>query len=166
MKNKAFTLIELLVVILIIGILAAIAFPQYKKAVEKSHLTEALSIIQSLDRAIQIYILENGYPTSTVHFLGDRRSKPLSLDIATTRRLKTITYANIAQTEYFHYNAYIANGYFDIIADRTTVDGSGHHYRLFMRKNSTGSRVRSCQTINNSSTGTLICTLLKKEGWS
>ena len=166
MKNQAFTLIEILVAVLIIGILAAIAVPQYKKAVEKSRLSEALSIIQSLDKAIQVYILENGYPSSKVHFLGDRNYKPLLLDIVTTRRLKNVSYVNIAQTEYFRYNAYIANGYYDIIAERTKADGSQGHYRLLMRKNSTEVLVRICSTINNSSIGTLACSLLKKEGWS
>ena len=62
MKNKqAFTLIELLVVVLIIGILAAVALPQYQKAVEKSRLTEALANIATLQKAIDIYVLENGY---------------------------------------------------------------------------------------------------------
>jgi len=53
MNKKGFTLIELLVVVLIIGILAAIALPQYFRAVEKSKATEALSIMGSLAAAIE-----------------------------------------------------------------------------------------------------------------
>ena len=59
MNKKAFTLIELLVVVLIIGILAAIAVPQYQMAVAKSRAAEALSVIKSLRPAIDEYILIN-----------------------------------------------------------------------------------------------------------
>ena len=46
-----FTLIELLVVVLIIGILAAMAMPQYVKAVERSRATEAITIMDSIVKA-------------------------------------------------------------------------------------------------------------------
>ena len=59
MKNKAFTLIELLVVVLIIGILAAIALPQYEKAVKKSRATEAKIALSALVRASDAACLAN-----------------------------------------------------------------------------------------------------------
>ena len=66
MNNKqAFTLIELLVVVLIIGILAAVALPQYQKAVEKSRAAQAITLLKSVFQAAKAYELANGnWPVS------------------------------------------------------------------------------------------------------
>ena len=58
--KRGFTLIELLVVVLIIGILSSVALPQYTKAVRKARIVEARTILSSLIKAEDLYILEHG----------------------------------------------------------------------------------------------------------
>ena len=88
-NNKGFTLIELLVVVLILGILAAMAMPQYFKAVERSRMSEAVSLMSNIAQAQQRkYLQINKYATkytgldvspqgstgSTYHTKGDPAS--------------------------------------------------------------------------------------------
>ena len=59
-NNQAFTLIELLVVVLIIGILAAVAVPQYQKAVDKARFIQLRTAMDSLQKSDEMYYLANG----------------------------------------------------------------------------------------------------------
>ncbi|MGN0024560.1 MAG: type IV pilin protein [Candidatus Avelusimicrobium sp.] len=62
MNNKGFTLIELLVVVLILGILAAMAMPQYFKAVERSRMSEAVQLLANIAQSEQRkYMQINNY---------------------------------------------------------------------------------------------------------
>lgn len=66
-NKKAFTLIELLVVVLIIGILAAVALPQFQVAVAKSRLSALIPVVDGYKKSLEMYYLANGnYPLDGV----------------------------------------------------------------------------------------------------
>jgi len=65
--RKGFTLIELLVVVLIIGILSAIALPQYQRVVLKARMAEIGPRVKTMETAAELYILENGFPAERIY---------------------------------------------------------------------------------------------------
>ena len=61
--QKAFTLIELLVVVLIIGILASVALPQYQKSVAKARATQLIIASKAIATEQNTYLMSNGIYT-------------------------------------------------------------------------------------------------------
>lgn len=116
MQNRGFTLMELLVVVLIIGILAAAALPQYETAVEKSRAAEAVSVLKSLHQAQKVYFMQNGTHTSDLNNLDltlpNTQDKNMGQGI-TGKRTKFFVY----------YTNYDANGVSGLYARRLNSSG-------------------------------------------
>ena len=135
---KGFTLIELLVVVLIIGILSAVAMPQYTLAVEKARSAEAFQTLKALADAMELYSLQNGGDMSAFTSSSDRWGL-LDIDIV----LPTSGHANaqslgLKESKNFTYSLESPNF---VRAYRGTAQGSqwtNHDYDLFLDLNGNG----------------------------
>ncbi|MGN0024658.1 MAG: type IV pilin protein [Candidatus Avelusimicrobium sp.] len=93
-NKQGFTLIELLVVVLIIGILASVALPQYQKAVLKSRTAEVWANLKTLNMAANAYCLEN--PSGSGYYFGNQNS-----DLASALAV------DVKSSKYFTYQGYV-----------------------------------------------------------
>ena len=65
-NNVGFTLLEVLIVVLVIGILTAVAVPQYQKAVLKSRFSSLMPTTKAIRDGNEAYYMEKGFYGSAI----------------------------------------------------------------------------------------------------
>src|SRR5256714_15137989 len=70
-KKAGFTLVEIMIVVAIIGLLAAIAIPNFVRARTTSQANACINNLRQMDGAVQQYALENKLASSSTYALTD-----------------------------------------------------------------------------------------------
>ena len=153
-NNGAFTLIELLVVVLVIGILAAVALPQYQVAVLKSRLSTTISGVQTIAQAAELYYLANGaYPEDAI----------TELDISDFGGCTQAGYGNLycGHIQY-DYNAGVSGSEDRVDGRVVKVNGDGTFttqitYMYYLSNSQKNANERRCWATDGSSVSNQVC---------
>ena len=156
-----FTLIELLVVVLIIGILAAVAVPQYQFAMDKSRVIPYLSVIQDIVKAEQIYYMANGTYT--------QRFEDMDIDITNMcptmyGENEVVNCAGNISLTIFNY-ATATPLYLVYCADKECSYSYANNNNAILKAyfNASTGKFISCTPYNNSTRGQKICNWLTQQ---
>jgi len=149
--NKGFTLIELLVVVLIIGILAAIALPQYRRVKDKTIMTEGMKLAKQIADANQRYYLVNNEYADVI---GD-------LDIEFAGDIKVFGGTNRIETTNFTISTHGTEENEIAVVQRNPV-----YEKYYIRILSTNPNIFDCYTYSNASkTEQDLCSQLLIQGY-
>ncbi len=151
--KQGFTLIELLVVVLIIGILAAVALPQYQKAVAKARATEGLVDMDTAKKQIDLYILAHGIPTETTRIESEIEKPGLSTVCDSGGCIGSL-------------EAKDSSGNLLYVIDVCSyIEDEGGHYCPVQGYTLNGRWYQGCWT-NNTGIGKAVCTALESYGYT
>lgn len=151
--KKGFTLLELLVVVLIIGILASIALPQYTKAVEKARLSEALSVVKSLVDSAHRFLYEHDSGEEVTFSKLDVEFPADEDEVYVTNHFNYYLEGSLTKTSSVAIEAERNNGSYLLI---TQIKLEGDPLKV--------QTVRGCIT-KETEVGRYICGLLRDQGW-
>ena len=111
--RKGFTLIELLVVVLIIGILASVAVPEYQKTVYRAKAAEAWTITKAIMDSEERYRMANGFYTQDLENLDIEIPEMKNWDIGSPNVsfYSTGMSVSISLNPKFHIPGFVAHTY-------------------------------------------------------
>ena len=126
-KSKGFTLIEVLVVVLIIGILAAVALPQYKLVVAKARISQVVALMKTIKNAQEnFYAIHNCYATKFEELEVEIPSPNRYTSPSDSRDGQYAVYDDFQIDVVHYYNTYVH-----------TIFNKSFHIEIYMRLSQT-----------------------------
>ena len=96
-RSRGFTLIELMIAVVVVGILAAVAFPSFMDSIRKGRRSDALSALSAVQQAQERWRTNNSAYASD---LSASAPAGLGLPSTTSGGYYTLTLANVTPTGY------------------------------------------------------------------